>query len=220
MARPGKLTDDEFIAYIKQYHDENPDKKIKYTDVERYIQDRGVNIPDGCIKRKKNLANLIKELNQDEKELHISRIFAYTPLDITSLSVKAHLPKSVIEILQGRELVIKQMTESATYFSNENKRLMELNKTITNENKKLKESISVWEKKSETLASKDNEIKYLKDKLEKLCLPEVFEMIIEGSKSSEIISVRKLEENILTPTKAISEFKNDIAEDFMEGFDE
>lgn len=220
MARQGKLTDEEFIEYIKSYQDENPGKKIKYTDVEKYIQNHGIDIPDGCIKKKKILVEYIKKLNTDEHETHISRIYAYTPLDITELSVKTHLPKSVLEILQNRELAVKQIVESAIYISEENKRLTDINKTINSENKALKETIEVYKKKDTTLASKDKEIQYYKNMLEKICLPEVFEIIITGSKAGENISQTKLEENILTASKSISDFKNDIAEEFMEGFDE
>ena len=162
MARPASIDDETLIKYVNDYVSIYPNKKIKYVDVEAFIQKQGIDIISGIIKRRKTVVDYIKSINNTNLEDCVNKIFAYVPLDITMLSNKTHLTVQAKEILINREKTIKQIVDSAVAISEENKRLKELNKVLTSENKALKNEIKDLDIKKETLLSNKEKIKYLR----------------------------------------------------------
>lgn len=220
MARPARIDDKTLIQYVDEYVSLYPNKKIKYVDVETYIRKQGIRINDGIIKKRKVITDYIKSLNNNNLESHINKVFAYVPLDITDLSNKTHLTVQAKELLINREKIIKQIVDSAVVISEENKRLRELNKTLTSENKALKKEINELDIKRETLLSNKEKIKYYKTQLEDICLPEAFNIIVNNLEYGEVISKTNLDNKTLTADKPINSIISDITDSLMEGFDD
>ena len=220
MARIAAVDDKTLIEYINQYVALNPNIKVKYVDVEEFIQKQGNDIKNGTIKKRKAIVEYIRSLNEKELKTHESRIFAYTPLDLAGLSVTTHLTQRAKEMLTNREVMIKQIVESAVAINEENKRLRDINKTLSSEIKAVKAQNEKLSSREITIASKDAEIKYYKEQLESICLPEVFNIIVNNPEYSDIISKPKLEEKTLSATKPIDPFINNITGELMEGFDD
>ena len=220
MARPARIDDKTLIQYVDEYVSLYPNKKIKYVDVETYIRKQGIRINDGIIKKRKVITDYIKSLNNNNLESHINKVFAYVPLDITDLSNKTHLTVQAKELLINREKIIKQIVDSAVVISEENKRLRELNKTLTSENKALKKEINELDIKRETLLSNKEKIKYYKTQLEDICLPEAFNIIVNNLEYGEVISKTNLDNKTLTADKPINSIISDITDNLMEGFDD
>ena len=220
MARPARIDDKTLIQYVDEYVSLYPNKKIKYVDVETYIRKQGIRINDGIIKKRKVITDYIKSLNNNNLESHINKVFAYVPLDITDLSNKTHLTVQAKELLINREKIIKQIVDSAVVISEENKRLRELNKTLTSENKALKKEINELDIKRETLLSNKEKIKYYKTQLEDICLPEAFDIIVNNLEYGEVISKTNLDNKTLTADKPINSIISDITDSLMEGFDD
>lgn len=220
MARLAAIEDKTLIEYTDQYVALNPNIKVKYVDIEEFIQKQGIEIKNGTIKKRKAVVEYIKSLNKKDLKTHESRIFAYTPLDLAGLSATTHLTQQAKEILTNREVMIKQIVESAVAINEENKRLRDINKTLSSEIKAVKAQNEKLNSKEVTIASKDTEIKYYKEQLEGICLPEVFNIIVNNLECSDIISKTKLEEKTLSATKPIDPFINNITGELMEGFDD
>lgn len=220
MGRPAGIKDKTIIQYIDQYVSLNPNKKIKYVDIENYMHKQGVTIKIGTIKKRKVITEYIKSLNTKDEEKHVSRIMAYIPLDITELSVKTHLTQSAKELLVNREVVIKEIVDSAVAINEENKRLRDLNKVLQSENKTIKTQLETLMSKQDIIAAKNTEIRYYKDMLEKICLPEAFNIIVNNYGKETNVSCSKLEECTLTASKPIKSFANDVFNALMEGFDD
>lgn len=220
MARPASIDDKTLIKYVDEYVSIYPNKKIKYVDVELFIQKQGIDIISGIIKRRKAVVDYIKSINNTNLEDCVNKIFAYVPLDITMLSNKTHLTVQAKEILINREKTIKQIVDSAVAISEENKRLKELNKVLTSENKTLKNEIKGLDIKKETLLSNKEKIKYYKSQLEDICLPEAFDIIVNNLDYGDVISKTSLDEKTLTANKPINSLIGDIADSLMEGFDD
>ena len=220
MARPASIDDKTLIKYVDEYVSVYPNKKIKYVDVEAFIQKQGIDIISGIIKRRKAVVDYIKSINNTNLEDCVNKIFAYVPLDITMLSNKTHLTVQAKEILINREKAIKQIVDSAVAISEENKRLKELNNVLTSENKTLKNEIKGLDIKKETLLSNKEKIKYYKSQLEDICLPEAFDIIVNNLDYGDVISKTSLDEKTLTANKPINSLIGDIADSLMEGFDD
>lgn len=220
MARPASIDDETLIKYVNDYVSIYPNKKIKYVDVEAFIQKQGIDIISGIIKRRKTVVDYIKSINNTNLEDCVNKIFAYVPLDITMLSNKTHLTVQAKEILINREKTIKQIVDSAVAISEENKRLKELNKVLTSENKALKNEIKDLDIKKETLLSNKEKIKYYKSQLEDICLPEAFDIIVNNLDYGDVISKTNLDEKTLTANKPINSVVSDITDSLMEGFDD
>ena len=220
MARPASIDDETLIKYVNDYVSIYPNKKIKYVDVEAFIQKQGIDIISGIIKRRKTVVDYIKSINNTNLEDCVNKIFAYVPLDITMLSNKTHLTVQAKEILINREKTIKQIVDSAVAISEENKRLKELNKALTSENKTLKNEIKDFDIKKETLLSNKEKIKYYKSQLEDICLPEAFDIIVNNLDYGDVISKTNLDEKTLTANKPINSVVSDITDSLMEGFDD
>lgn len=220
MARLAAIDDKTLIEYTDRYVALNPNIKIKYVDVEEFIKKQGVAINNGTIKKRKAVVEYIKSLNKKDQKTQESRIFAYTPLDLAGLSAVTHLTQQAKEILTNREVMIKQIVESAVAINEENKRLRDINRTLSSEIKAVKAQNEKLNSKEVTIASKDAEIKYYKEQLESICLPEVFNIIVNNLECSDIISKSKLEEKTLSATKPIEPFINNITGELMEGFDD
>lgn len=220
MARPASIDDETLIKYVNDYVSVYPNKKIKYVDVEAFIQKQGIDIISGIIKRRKTVVDYIKSINNANLEDCVNKIFAYVPLDITMLSNKTHLTVQAKEILINREKTIKQIVESAVAISEENKRLKELNKVLTSENKALKKEIKDLDIKKETLLSNKEKIKYYKSQLEDICLPEAFDIIVNNLDYGDVISKTNLDEKTLTANKPINKVISDITDSLMKGFDD
>lgn len=220
MARPASIDDKTLIKYVDEYVSVYPNKKIKYVDVEAFIQKQGIDIISGIIKRRKAVVDYIKAINNTNLEDCVNKIFAYVPLDITMLSNKTHLTVQVKELLINREKTIKQIVESAVAISEENKRLKELNKVLASENKVLKNEIKDLDIKKETLLSNKEKIKYYKSQLEDICLPEAFDIIANNLDYGDVISKTNLDEKTLTADKPINEVIGDITDSLMKGFDD
>lgn len=220
MARPASIDDKTLIKYVDEYISVYPNKKIKYVDVEAFIQKQGIDIISGIIKRRKAVVDYIKSINNNNLEDCVNKIFAYVPLDITILSNKTHLTVQAKELLINREKTIKQIVESAVAISEENKRLTELNKVLTSENKALKNQIKELDIKKETLLSNKEKIKYYKTQLEGICLPEAFDIIVNNLEYGEVVSKTNLDNKTLTADKPINSIITDITDSLMEGFDD
>ena len=220
MARPASIDDETLIKYVNDYVSIYPNKKIKYVDVEAFIQKQGIDIISGIIKRRKAVVDYIKSINNTNLEDCVNKIFAYVPLDITMLSNKTHLTVQAKEILINREKAIKQIVDSAVAISEENKRLKELNKVLTSENKTLKNEIKDLDIKKETLLSNKEKIKYYKSQLEDICLPEAFDIIVNNLDYGDVISKTNLDNKTLTANKPINSVIGDITDSLMEGFDD
>ena len=220
MARPASIDDKTLIKYVDEYVSIYPNKKIKYVDVEAFIQKQGIDIISGIIKRRKAVVDYIKSINNTNLEDCVNKIFAYVPLDITMLSNKTHLTVQAKEILINREKTIKQIVDSAVAISEENKRLKELNKVLTSENKTLKNEIKNLDIKKEILLSNKEKIKYYKSQLEDICLPEAFDIIVNNLDYGDVISKTNLDEKTLTANKPINSVIGDITDSLMEGFDD
>ena len=220
MARPASIDDETLIKYVNDYVSIYPNKKIKYVDVEAFIQKQGIDIISGIIKRRKAVVDYIKSINNTNLEDCVNKIFAYVPLDITMLSNKTHLTVQAKEILINREKTIKQIVDSAVAISEENKRLKELNKALTSENKTLKNEIKDFDIKKETLLSNKEKIKYYKSQLEDICLPEAFDIIVNNLDYGDVISKTNLDNKTLTANKPINSVIGDITDSLMEGFDD
>lgn len=220
MARPASIDDKTLIKYVDEYVSIYPNKKIKYVDVEAFIQKQGIDIISGIIKRRKAVVDYIKSINNTNLEDCVNKIFAYVPLDITMLSNKTHLTVQAKEILINREKTIKQIVDSAVAISEENKRLKELNKALTSENKTLKNEIKDFDIKKETLLSNKEKIKYYKSQLEDICLPEAFDIIVNNLDYGDVISKTNLDNKTLTANKPINSVIGDITDSLMEGFDD
>lgn len=220
MARLAAIEDKTLIEYTDRYVALNPNIKVKYVDIEEFIQKQGIEIKNGTIKKRKAVVEYIKSLNEKDLKTHESRIFAYTPLDLAGLSATTHLTQQAKEILANREVMIKQIVESAVAINEENKRLRDINKTLSSEIKTVKAQNEKLSSREITIASKDAEIKYYKEQLESICLPEVFNIIVNNLEYSDIISKSKLEEKTLSATKPIDPFINNITGELMEGFDD
>ena len=220
MVRPASIDDKTLIKYVDEYVSIYPNKKIKYVDVEAFIQKQGIDIISGIIKRRKAVVDYIKSINNTNLEDCVNKIFAYVPLDITMLSNKTHLTVQAKEILINREKTIKQIVDSAVAISEENKRLKELNKVLTSENKTLKNEIKNLDIKKEILLSNKEKIKYYKSQLEDICLPEAFDIIVNNLDYGDVISKTNLDEKTLTANKPINSVIGDITDSLMEGFDD
>lgn len=214
MARIAKITDNDIYQLIVEYRSEYPNVKIKYSDVERFGRNKGLDIKDNTLKKRPKIVDYIKELNSQQQVLSIDTIFAYTPLDINSLLTSGKSKSELREALNQREVVYQNVVNSAVVINEENKRLKDLNKTLKLENKKAKDDYNTLLEEYLKLSENLKEAMIYKDTVKQHVYPEMANIILDAKYASEIVNKDSF--RALTPNEEL--FDSDEINEMMKGF--
>ena len=158
MARPNKYTNEVLINFVNMYKLQNPNIKIKLTDLTMFMNENGLKIKTYILQRPQyqETKNYIDNLNEKFEDETISTTVYYKPLNIEQL-LNIKDKQRLKEVLFERDEYFKKIATSASYFIEENKRLKACNEELAEEIKELK-------LQAETI----NEIEHLKEKISNL----------------------------------------------------
>lgn len=220
MGRPAIISDEDLITIIDEYHKEKPNEKIKFVDIEKYCNSKGIAVSEGSIRKRNKIVDYIKLLNIDNYDVCVNTIYAYVPLDINKIFSESRSMKTIKEILIEREKTIKVIINSAIFINEENKKLKDINKSLKSINGNLRKEVDDYKEKNETIISKNNEIEYLKQIIEQYVYPEIAKVLLNNEYKSDYVSKKVVGESIIDSKKDVDQFVHSEAGELLDGFDE
>lgn len=114
MARQKKIQTEELISNINDFfHAHNKDcKKLKYTTIAAYLNNKGINIKEYDIRRNQEAVNHIKELSKINSMNSISSAVVFKTLDIDAFIKKNSTTQSLKKALTLRDNYYSDMCTS------------------------------------------------------------------------------------------------------------
>lgn len=215
MARPKYIEDDILLDLIKKYFDyecKGDIKKLKATDITRYINQNGYpDYPATTLRRTRIAMDYIEELKNTVKDEHYTTSVSYQTIDAAALVDSNRSRDRLIKAITDKDNYYKTIADAASQSFNRYNALskkydkeVELRKQLEDKNALLEKELN--EKKS-IIRELEKQLKAYKSVIDTYVYPEIANELLvrEGAirETGEIISNDALDTDIITPTTNI-----------------
>lgn len=199
MGRNRNVETDTLISIINEYHLNNPEIKIKYSDIGEFARNKGYKINDFNVRRDVRAKQHIDDINKSSDDDHYKRVVAYKTLDINAFILNNRTEQRLRKALSELDSYYASIASSAVKFKKEYEDLKELDRKQKAKINKLLDSLE--EKKNDKTINKNTK-EYI----------EYLEKYIRDTINPEIANVILSEKGVYEPTSTIvkSDFKNKI----------
>lgn len=221
MARKTKIDTDTLISLVGQYYAEKCDNNptaLKIPAIGDYIRSQGYDVADYLIRRNQEVREYITRLQDNTEETYINSVSVYRDLDINAFVEKNNTPSKLIKAIKERENYYREVTTSAAYCFQENKKLQRKLQDMEKRIRELEFSMT----KDEGLYSETSRL-CKEIKAENVQLRNVVDTYVYSEIANEllkkqgllkttagIVDVEKVEESIISSDTDVSQIKNNV----------
>lgn len=221
MARKTKIDTDTLISLVGQFYAEKCDNNpaaLKIPAIGDYIRSQGYDVADYLIRRNQEVRDYITRLQNNSEETYINSVSVYRDMDIVAFVEKNNTPSKLIKAIKERENYYREVTTSAAYCFQENKKLQ---RRLHDMEKRIKELESSMTKDESTYYETSRLCKELKEENAQLrnivdtyVYPEIANELLKKQgllkTTAGIVDVEKVEESIISSDTDVSQIKNSI----------
>lgn len=181
MAKPKKVTTEEMMRLIDEYHFEHPGTVIKIPAFGEYIRGKGYPVQDYTIRRDKELVQYKDSINAQTTESRQGDLVTYHTLDVDAFLTNNIGRDKIRTALIERDRYYASIAEHAVVAIKEKKemeaKMAEQNKQIAEMKAKLESVEAKWD--GEKQKNKDNIIATLKHILDDYIYPDAANAMLE-----------------------------------------
>ena len=221
MARKTKIDTDTLISLVGQFYAEKCDNNtagIKIPAIGEYIRSQGYDVADYLIRRNQDVRDYIAKLQKNAEETYINSVSVYRDMDIKTFIEKNNTPPKLIKAIKERENYYREVTTSAAYCFQENKKLQKQLHDLEKRIKELESSLSKTEDKcSESVRlckALKSENEHLRNIVDTYVYPEIANELLKKQgllkTTAGIVNIEKIEETIISSDTDVAQIKNNI----------
>lgn len=221
MARKTKIDTDTLLSLVGQFYAEKCDNdasKLKIPAIGEYIRSLGYDVADYLIRRNQSVKEYISNLKDNSENFYISSVSVYRDIDIRAFLEKNNTPDKLMKAIKERENYYRELTNSAAYSFQENKkmklkisdmekRIRELESACENYQVKLKEISTKYKDLQE-------ENKSFRDIVDTYVYPEIANELLKKQgllkNTAEMVSMDKIEETIISSDTDVQNIKSNV----------
>ena len=221
MARKTKIDTDTLLSLVGQFYAEKCDNdasKLKIPAIGEYIRSLGYDVADYLIRRNQSVKDYISNLQSNSESFYISSVSVYRDIDIRAFLEKNNTPDKLMKAIKERENYYREVTNSASYSFQENKKMKlkisELEKRIG----ELESAYKDYQGKSKEISLKYKELKEenksLRDIVDTYVYPEIANELLKKQgllkNTAEMVSMDKIEETIISSDTDVQNIKSNV----------
>lgn len=221
MARKTKIDTDTLISLVGQFYAEKCDNNpaaLKIPAIGEYIRSQGYDVADYLIRRNHDVRDYIVKLQNNTEETYINSVSVYRDMDIKTFIEKNNTPTKMIKAIKERENYYREVTTSAAYCFQENKKLQKQLHDMEKHIKKLESSLLKSEDKcsesSRLCKALKSENEQLRDIVDTYVYPEIANELLKKQgllkTTAEVVDIEKVEESIISSDTDVSQIKTNI----------
>lgn len=221
MARKTKIDTDTLISLVGQFYAEKCDNNpaaLKIPAIGDYIRSQGYDVADYLIRRNQEVRDYITKLQDNTEETYINSVSVYRDLDIVAFVEKNNTPSKLIKAIKERENYYREVTTSAAYCFQENKKLQRKIQDMEKRIRELESSMTKDEDSCSETSRLCNELKaenvQLRNVVDTYVYPEIANELLKKQgllkTTAGIVDVGKVEESIISSETDVAQIKNNV----------
>lgn len=221
MARKAKIDTDTLISLVGQFYAEKCDNNpaaLKIPAIGEYIRSQGYDVADYLIRRNHDVRDYITKLQNNAEETYINSVTVYRDMDVTAFVEKNNTPSKLIRAIKERENYYREVTTSAAYCFQENKKLQKRLHDLEKRIKELENSIVNDENTFSETSRLCKELKaenvQLRNIVDTYVYPEIANELLKKQgllkTTAGIVDADKVEGSIINSDTDVSPIKNNI----------
>lgn len=221
MARKIKIDTETLISLVGQFYAEKCDNNpaaLKIPAIGEYIRSQGYDVADYLIRRNQDVRDYITRLQNNTEETYINSVSVYRDMDINAFVEKNNTPSKLIKAIKERENYYREVTTSAAYCFQENKKLQRKIQDMEKRIKELEASMAkdegVYSETSRLCKELKAENDQLRNVVDTYVYPEIANELLKKQgllkTTADIVDVEKVEESIISSDTDVSQIKNNV----------
>lgn len=221
MARKTKIDTETLISLVGQFYAEkceNNPNALKIPAIGEFIRTQGYDVADYLIRRNQGVRDYISNLQNNTEETYINSVSVYRDMDIKGFIEKNNTPSKLMQAIKERENYYREVTTSATYCFQENKKLKQKLQDMEKRIKELESSVTMNEgtylETSRLYKELKEENKQLRDIIDTYVYPEIANELLKKQgllkTTAEVVDIEKVESTVINSDTDVSQIKNNI----------
>ena len=221
MARKIKIDTETLISLVGQFYAEKCDNNpaaLKIPAIGEYIRSQGYDVADYLIRRNQDVRDYIIKLQDNTEETYINSVSVYRDMDINAFVEKNNTPSKLIKAIKERENYYREVTTSAAYCFQENKKLQRKIQDMEKRIKELEASMAKDEGAYSETSRLYKELKaenvQLRNIVDTYVYPEIANELLKKQgllkTTAGIVDAEKVEESIISSDTDVAQIKNNV----------
>lgn len=221
MARKTKIDTDTLISLVGQFYAEkcnNNPVALKIPAIGEYIRAKGYDVADYLIRRNQDVRDYITKLQDNTEETYINSVSVYRDMDINAFVEKNNTPSKLIKAIKERENYYREVTTSAAYCFQENKKLQRKLHDMEKRIKELEASMikdeGIYSETSRLYKELKTENIQLRNIVDTYVYPEIANELLKKQgllkATAGIVDVEKVEESIISSDTDVAQIQNNV----------
>lgn len=221
MARKAKIDTDTLLSLVGQFYAEkcgNDASKLKIPAIGEYIRSLGYDVADYLIRRNQSVKEYISNLKDNSENFYISSVSVYRDIDIRAFLEKNNTPDKLMKAIKERENYYREVTNSASYSFQENKKMKHKITDLEKQIRELESALAEYKEKDSEFNLKykalveENEC--LRDVVDTYVYPEIANELLKKQgllkTTAGIVSANKVEETIISSDTDVQKIKSNV----------
>ena len=220
MGRKRKIETAIVLEQIEKYRNKHPDKKIKFVDLCKYMEQDGIFVEDRHIRRNIQIKNYVKTLNASQRQYHEKTVAYHKTIDVEEMFRRCNTTEKLKKEIVDLDCYYRETAQSAGFAFEELRKSESKIAELKNEILKLHEEVDRLKKKNKQIGPLIDRNRELTRYIKNVVNPKIASQIL--SEKDFIDEPQPFISNIdiFDSATDIEEFKSKLKEKLMEGFDE
>lgn len=221
MARKIKIDTETLLSLVGQFYAEkcdNDPSKLKIPAIGEYIRVQGYDVADYLIRRNQDVRDYISGLQNNSENIYISTVSVYRDIDIRAFLEKNNTPDKLMKAIKERENYYREVTNSASYSFQENKKIKRKIQDMEKHICELEAVLAEYKEKCTELNNKcrdlGEETIRLRDIVDNYVYPEVANELLKKQgllkATADVVDMDKVEEGIISADTDVEKIKSNI----------
>ena len=221
MARKTKIDTETLISLVGQFYVEKCDNNpaaLKIPAIGEYIRSQGYDVADYLIRRNQDVRDYITRLQDNTEETYINSVSVYRDIDVKAFIEKHNTPTKLMNAIKERENYYREVTISATYCFQENKKLQrklqDMEKRIRELESSMTKDEGSYSETTRLCKTLKEENAHLRNIVDTYLYPEMANELLKKQgllkTTAGIVDVEKVEESIISSDTDVSQIKNNV----------